>query len=258
MNIRKILSRRGMAGFGIATLAAGVLATVPTAANALPQIRVDKVVDFGAVAVGNSVERAVTFTNTGNPGVPEDTAYGLTVIPTLGAAPFQFVGSTCSFFPTDFAGGQSCTVTYRFTPTDSAAAIQPLSFFVTYNQDTDPGPLQNLVPIQRELKSLLVGNVTCGGQAPTIYGTPGDDEISGTSGNDVITTLDGNDVVKADGGNDIVCGGDDSDTLKGGAGKDKLYGEGGSDILKGGKGTDTCVGGLGVDRAKKCEKVSSL
>lgn len=258
MNIREILTRRGMAGFGIAALAAGVLATVPTAANALPQIRVDKVVDFGAVSVGDSVDRAVTFTNTGNPAVPEDTAYGFNVLPTLGGAPFQFVGSTCPFFPTDLPGGQSCTITYRFTPTDSAPAAQPLSFFVNYNQDTDPGLGQNFVFIQKELKSLLVGNATCGGQAPTIFGTLGDDVISGTSGNDVIATFDGDDIVKADGGNDIVCGGGGSDTLKGGAGKDKLYGEGGSDILKGGKGTDTCVGGLGVDRAKKCEKAGSL
>jgi hypothetical protein len=41
MKIRNILSRRGMAGFGIAALAAGVLATVPSAANAAASITLD-------------------------------------------------------------------------------------------------------------------------------------------------------------------------------------------------------------------------
>ena len=257
MEFRKILTRRGMAGFGVAALAAGVLATVPSAANALPQIQVDKVVDFGSVSVGGSVERTLTITNKGNLLVPEDTANFFQVILPTVDPPFQLVSNTCPFFA-PFAGGQSCTFTLRFTPTDSAPAIQTRSLTASYFQDTDPGPGQTLVNVQRQFSALLVANVTCGGLAPTIYGTLGNDEITGTAGNDVIAALEGEDVVKADGGNDIVCGSFGADTLSGGAGKDKLYGESGADVLKGGKGTDTCIGGTSLDRAKKCEKVGSL
>jgi Ca2+-binding RTX toxin-like protein len=258
MGIRNVLTRRALAGFGISALAAAVLAGVPTAAHALPNIKVDTTLNFGQVSVGDSKELNVTITNQGNSAVPEDDALNfLAQAFLIGDSRFSVVNPICAANPLD--GGQSCnTITLKFTPTSTDAAVADLSLFMQYVQDTDPTAGQNFEVVQRQFTITLVGNVLCGGLTPTILGTQGDDVIAGTSGNDVIATLDGDDTVKADGGNDVVCGGGDSDLLKGGKGKDKLYGDGGSDILKGGKGTDTCVGGLGVDRAKKCEKVGSL
>lgn len=258
MKIREFLTRRGMAGFGMAALAAGALVSVPSAANALPQFQVDKVVDFGVVPVGESRERTLTVTNTGNPVVVEDTANFFQAFAPTPSPPFEFVSTTCPQFPAPFAGGQSCTFTFRFTPTDTAQAVQPALLILSYFQDTDPGPGQNLQAVQKQVPTQLVGNVTCAGRAPTMFGTLGNDVITGTSGNDVIAALDGEDVVTSDGGNDVVCGGFGADVLKGGSGRDKLYGESAGDVLKGGRGTDTCVGGTGLDRAKKCEKVASL
>lgn len=258
MGIRNVLTRRTLAGFGISALAAAVLAGVPTAAHALPKIKVDTILNFGQVSVGNSKELTVTITNEGNPAVAEDDALNFLAQAFLvGDSQFSIENPICVANPLD--GGQSCdTIVVKFTPTSTGSVVSDMSIFLQYVQDTDPGAGTNFAVVQRQFTVTLVGNVLCGGVEPTIFGTPGDDVITGTSGNDVIATLDGDDSVKADGGNDVVCGGGDSDLLKGGKGKDKLYGDGGSDILKGGKGTDTCVGGLGVDRAKKCEKVGSL
>ena len=53
---------------------------------------------------------------------------------------------------------------------------------------------------------------TCGGRAPTILGTAGNDVIDGTNGPDVIVALGGADTVRGLGGNDRICGngGDDA------------------------------------------------
>jgi Ca2+-binding RTX toxin-like protein len=251
MRIRKLLTRRGMAGFGIAALAAGVLATVPSAANAAANITLDRSsLIFGQVAVGSSQDATVTVTNGGT------TAFTIGP-PVVQAFPsfdpqFTFVGSTCP--PGDFAAGASCTITYRFTPTSDKPAVSPVLIFANYSDTAQFTPPF----VNKQLSLSLVGNVTCGGLTPTIAGTDGDDDIVGTSGNDVIVALDGEDSVRADGGKDVVCGGGDSDTLRGGTGNDKLYGDTGADVLKGGKGTDTCIGGPSIDRAKKCEKIGSL
>ena len=83
----------------------------------------------------------------------------------------------------------------------------------------------------------------CGGQAPTIVGTAGDDTINGTAGNDVISGLGGNDAIDGLGGNDVICGGDGNDTINGGFGADRLFGEGWQDTLNGGNGPDSLNGG---------------
>ena len=98
----------------------------------------------------------------------------------------------------------------------------------------------------------------CGGQTPTVVGTPGADQLAGTPGADVVDAQGGNDTVNAQAGNDVVCGGPGKDTLKGGPGKDKLLGQGGKDKLKGGKGKDTCKGGGGKDTASACEVRKSI
>jgi hypothetical protein len=71
---------------------------------------------------------------------------------------------------------------------------------------------------------------TCGGLAPTIVGTNGNDALNGTSGNDVIVGLGGNDVINGHGGNDKICGGAGNDILLGGAGDDLVAGGAGQDI----------------------------
>lgn len=90
-------------------------------------------------------------------------------------------------------------------------------------------------------------NETCGGLAPTIVGTAGDDVLIGTAGADVILALQGNDLIVAQGGADIVCGGNGGDTLLGGYGTDALYGGNGDDVMIGGPDDDVLSGGNGAD-----------
>jgi len=96
----------------------------------------------------------------------------------------------------------------------------------------------------------------CRGEAATIVGTPGKDELRGTNGRDVIVGLAGNDRIDARGGDDLVCGGDGRDRIKGGTGDDRLFGQlngfrsdrgGGTwygDKLEGGPGDDRLVPGF--------------
>jgi predicted extracellular nuclease len=88
---------------------------------------------------------------------------------------------------------------------------------------------------------------TCGGQVPTVTGTPGNDVIITGLGKDVVSGLDGNDLVIDLFGNDVICGNGGNDTLFGGLGDDTLYGGAGDDVLSGDFGNDTLVGGTGRD-----------
>lgn len=78
--------------------------------------------------------------------------------------------------------------------------------------------------------------VRCLDEAPTIFGTSGDDVITGTSEADVIVGL---------GGNDVIDGGDDGDLICGGPGNDRIQTgpDGGFslDIASGDDGDDTIV-----------------
>jgi hypothetical protein len=98
--------------------------------------------------------------------------------------------------------------------------------------------------------------VTCGGLAVDIMGTPGDDVIVGTPEADVIHGLGGNDRIKGLEGEDTICGGDgndvliggpDADTMFGGRNSDRIRGQAGNDVLSGGRGHDTIDGGIGDD-----------
>jgi len=91
--------------------------------------------------------------------------------------------------------------------------------------------------------------VRCGGQDPTLSGTPGNDTLVGTPGKDVIVGLAGRDTIKGLDANDRLCGNDGRDTIKGG---------GGNDDMNGGPGRDKCVGGPGNDDASKCEVERSI
>jgi Ca2+-binding RTX toxin-like protein len=80
--------------------------------------------------------------------------------------------------------------------------------------------------------------VRCLDEAPTIFGTPGDDVITGTSDSDVIVGL---------GGNDVIDGGDDGDLICGGPGNDRIQTgpDGGFsfDVASGDDGDDVIVAG---------------
>jgi Ca2+-binding RTX toxin-like protein len=111
------------------------------------------------------------------------------------------------------------------------------------NPITEPEPTLDEI---RELQDVL--DRACGGLAPTIVGTPGDDIIRGTAGDDVINGLGGNDAIFGGGGNDVICGGPGSDKLSGGSGDDRIFGGDGNDGLNGGSGDDVLAGGPGHDK----------
>ena len=87
----------------------------------------------------------------------------------------------------------------------------------------------------------------CGGELPTIVGTPGNDTIVGTAGDDVIVTLGGDDRVNGGAGDDIICTGAGNDNVRAGAGDDHVIGGGGNDIIRGGGGADNIKGNRGND-----------
>ncbi len=97
---------------------------------------------------------------------------------------------------------------------------------------------------------------SCHGQAATIVGTRGGDDLRGTSGDDVIVGLGGDDVIRGQGGNDVLCGSSGADRLLGGGGLDSLdggddddevNGGGGADVVFGDDGTDALDGGGGIN-----------
>lgn len=111
--------------------------------------------------------------------------------------------------------------------------------------------------------SLFLSNV--GGNAGSLNGGTGNDQIiagakgdsaNGGTGNDIITGGGGadnlvggagTDTIDGGEGNDTIDGGDDNDTLIGGNSADSLLGGAGNDTLSGGNGNDTLFGGVGID-----------
>ncbi|MBA3265487.1 MAG: hypothetical protein H0T14_03825 [Nocardioidaceae bacterium] len=83
----------------------------------------------------------------------------------------------------------------------------------------------------------------CFGQAATIVGTSGDDELIGTPGADVIVGLGGFDTIDGLAGSDRICGGGDVDAMFGGLGLDRMNGGVGNDLFTGGPGADRIIGG---------------
>ncbi len=92
-----------------------------------------------------------------------------------------------------------------------------------------------------------VVNGKCMGQAATITGTNGPDNLVSGPESDIIAGRGGKDRISGRQGFDVICGGGGNDTLLGGPHNDKLFGEGGRDFLKGGPGRDRLVGGPGKD-----------
>lgn len=77
--------------------------------------------DFGDQAVGaTSAAQSVTLSNTGN---VEVTISALTAA----SSPFAVAGGSCSAVPITLAAGNSCTVSYTFTPTVAGTASQTIN-----------------------------------------------------------------------------------------------------------------------------------
>ncbi len=93
------------------------------------------------------------------------------------------------------------------------------------------------------LVALAADPPSCFGQAATIVGTSGDDELTGTPGPDVIVGLGGFDVIDGLAGSDRICGGGDADAMFGRQGLDRMNGGLGNDLFTGGPGADLIIGG---------------
>jgi RTX calcium-binding nonapeptide repeat (4 copies) len=89
----------------------------------------------------------------------------------------------------------------------------------------------------------------CPTYLPTIFGTPGNDEIIVKGpGNHVVVGLAGNDTIQALGnGNDKLNGGLGNDRIYGNGGNDKLIGGPGQDVIHAGTGQTTIFAGPGND-----------
>lgn len=104
---------------------------------------------------------------------------------------------------------------------------------------------------------IILQDFNTAGQAYTVEGGAGSDNIVGGLGNDTVTGGAGHDTITGGAGNDILSGEAGNNTLSGGAGNDHLYGgpadetlsgEDGDDYIDGGAGTDTLNGGAGDDQ----------
>lgn len=93
-------------------------------------------------------------------------------------------------------------------------------------------------------------DVLCGGR--------GKDRLGGGPGRDRVFGNSGRDRVLGDSGRDRLDGGSGPDTVRGGSGRDRLKGGSGRDRLNGGAARDVCAGGRGRDRARRCERRSSI
>lgn len=106
----------------------------------------------------------------------------------------------------------------------------------------------------------------CYGQAATIVGTPGDDELVGRADTaDVIVGLGGDDSINGMTADDYfdhtgsspgdrLCGGPGEDRIMGGFGEDRIQGGGDDDHVDGKFGYDWLTqGGAGNDRVTDCD-----
>jgi Ca2+-binding RTX toxin-like protein len=92
------------------------------------------------------------------------------------------------------------------------------------------------------------GDRTCRGEASTLVGTAGSDDLEGTEGDDVIVGGRGKDTIQALAGNDLVCGRGGQDSVQGDDGNDGIFGNAGRDVLEGNAGDDKLGGGSNADK----------
>jgi Ca2+-binding RTX toxin-like protein len=173
-------------------------------------------------------------------------------------------GTPIELNPADSGGGAVADYDCGWSPDGTTVAFTRGAFGAGELQFADATGAGDPVPYG--LNSVnFDGNVDwardphqCDQKYVTIVGTAADDDIEGTPGNDVVAGLGGKDTIHGKSGNDRLCGGAANDTLKGGAGRDRLFGGVGKDNLQGGVKRDQCTGGPGQDKAKSCEKKTSI
>jgi uncharacterized repeat protein (TIGR01451 family) len=224
-----------------------VAAAPALAANA--DLAVDLTDSADPVTVGTEFTYTATVTNAG-----PDAANGVELADTV-PSQLDLVGSnpsqgscktagrklTCTLGTIAAAG--SATVTIRVTAkkagqfVDQATVSTVDTDAVTAN-DTDTETTTAVEPPPPP---------ECAGQAATVTGTTGDDQLVGTAKRDVFAGLGGNDTILGLGGDDLICAAGGNDVVKGAAGNDQIRTGGGDDLLKGGDGNDGLRGGAGSD-----------
>jgi uncharacterized repeat protein (TIGR01451 family) len=226
-----------------------VLAAMPaTALAATADLAVDKTDSADPVTVGTEFSYAVTVTNAG-----PDSANGVELVDNL-PSQLDFVSSnpsqgsckgsnkiTCTLGA--IASGGSATVAIQVKPKKAGQLVNTATVSAT---ETDPLSANNT---DTETTTVVEPPPppTCAGQAATIVGTEGDDQLTGTAKKDIFVALGGNDLILGLGGDDLVCGSAGNDTVKGAAGNDEIRTASGDDTVKGGDGNDVLRAGGGSD-----------
>jgi uncharacterized repeat protein (TIGR01451 family) len=230
----------------------GLIALLPAAAlAATADLGLDKTDSADPVTVGAEFTYAVTVTNAG-----PDAANGVELVDTL-PSQLDFVSTnpsqgsckgskkiTCALGT--IANGGSALVAIRVKPKKAGQLINSVTVSAT---ETDPLSANNT---DTETTTVVEpppppSPPTCAGQAATIVGTEGDDQLTGTTKKDIFVALGGNDVILGLGGDDLVCGSAGNDTVKAAAGNDEIRTAGGDDLLEGGDGNDVLRAGGGSD-----------
>lgn len=257
------MRRRALRNVAAALAAAGLIALLPASAFAASaDLAVDMTDSADPVFVDAELVYAVEVTNVG-----PDAANGVELVDTL-PNQLDFVASnpsqgsctgskkvTCDLGT--IAGGASASISIQVKPKQAGQLINSATVTAV---EPDPQSANNT---DTETTDVVEPPPppTCAGQAATIVGTEGADQLTGTAKKDVFVALGGNDVIFGLGGDDLVCafggddllkGGDGNDALRGGGGADRLGGGAGADAMRGGGGPDVCKGGPGSDTKKSC------
>jgi uncharacterized repeat protein (TIGR01451 family) len=266
----------------LSLVATAALAVAPAgAAAATADLAVDATDSADPVNEGTEFSYVLAVTNAGPDAgngveLSNDLPNQLDFIaanPTQGSCGRQGKKVTCQL-GTIPSGGQA-TVTLRVVPRKAGQLVDAASVTTA---DTDPVSANNTDTEQTTVVE-PPAPAECAGQAASVVGTAGDDQLTGTAGTDVFVALGGNDtiiglggddlvcgkggadvirtaggddLVRAGGGNDRVKGGNDRDELRGGGSRDRLAGGAGADALDGGTGSDRCAGGPGRDSERRC------
>src|SRR5580765_3645490 len=161
------LTRRTVAGLGASALATALLAAMPSAAHAHAHFTAGSG-DFGNVVVGSSKEITVTITNTGD-GVLYDGADEAVSVDDNSSSDPQISreGTTCN---RTFAKGDSCTYTFKFSPTTSGPTSYTYPFQLIYSTQSAPGNNDGTVTQSLSIQLTGVGALLCNGLVSTVTG----------------------------------------------------------------------------------------
>lgn len=169
--------------------------------------------------------------------------------PSAGTCTYGDDGLTCDVGTVERGSPESV----RIDVVPVTAGVTSLVANVTQDAD-DPDTENNL---SRAGITVTRNTTIVPGEACSVVGTPGVDELSGTWRNDVICGLAGSDYLMGFGGNDRILAGSGIDEVLGGRGNDEVLGEDDSDLrLVGGPGADGIFGGEGDDALRGRDRVS--